>query len=1091
MAIIDEYRKSLQYHLTHRFILFYLNKFCDYFELEELSMETKDKLVRVLKCINYLMKLVLTSLKNFKVKLSKVADEETRFVQNELTMINVKLTHLAKKTDSEKSPFKTLKATFFDTMTTDFFDVCLEIFTEKRFSKQLAKYLSALPDEDVQRKLNLIESIVRSKGFESGEIRGNLLPSIVEFMEGYSECFLDKKTISIVNKMIQTLKSQCDMENRSRVSISDDSSGVDSDMLSQVEDLDEVIPIPLVHIGKSIESVCELLGLIGLLKGAFETSLMRTEELEAEYAAVRERIEQEETNTASPINEQTKRKNLLLTIKHESDINNSKRVSCDIILTIINLFDLFTYKDILSNVLSKLEESAQCAEMETIEQFTDLIGIILSKKNALPKNWIQMNIYQYGRVTDVILLCCLRMKKYLSLLEGSSITKISSFSLALPPNQDINRLLKTSFTNKLLGDYNIPRIIRIWQQLVRQLFDAIFSFEPEKMPSYDRKQFLNNNDARSNTIYYFYETIWTNAPFQLQETFVPEMIDKIIKLFKLGLHHVTIVAKNLFYDMLKIEYKSRRSLSLSEAATERCFIEIAGFDERIKQTFISALEAKLNSYNDVRLLSTVEEDFPKHVQLFIEALHHLMAQINEIEKANNNDPNTMTFQSQEKSFKNALKSFKKNNNMQLYYKYLHLLANMQKSRKRFVEAGLAIMKHASKLDLNSKTILPFFSDRYPEESECKRKANLYHEIIELFEKGKDWERAIALNEELREYYKKNMQYSELSQLHSEEGKLYKKIVTNIREYNKYYLVGFYGKSLANMNYIFNAHHQKLADFVNFIKLKFKGAIIKREIPSAFDESKFKTSEQQIIFLTPLEPSSTEEMNAFVENKTDSFGLLDPSVSPKISEYYRSHNINVFKRIKVKKEEKLKISTPTMEESKPVIEQPRAINLEDSEGTINFFTVKNAFPNIYTIQQITDRKHLKLNTLQVAIYYLGQRIEMLQELVISHKLNEPNLLTASLDSELTGLIDPRIHGGIYQDVEKYLSPDAIASISEENTNLVDMYKTRLATLAQLLKEGLVQRRKHVSKQNLQMSVYLEKKFKTDLIPLLQKYNITLQ
>ena len=164
-------------------------------------------------------------------------------------------------------------------------------------------------------------------------------------------------------------------------------------------------------------------------------------------------------------------------------------------------------------------------------------------------------------------------------------------------------------------------------------------------------------------------------------------------------------------------------------------------------------------------------------------------------------------------------------------------------------------------------------------------------------------------------------------------------------------------------------------------------------------------------------------------------------------------------------------------------------MEDQDGSIYFFTIKKPFPNMYTIQEVREKRLFKLNSLEVAIYYLEQRIHALQELVISHKLNESNLLTASLDSELTGLIDPRIHGGIYKDIEKYLSPEALSSLNEENQLLTELYKTRLSQLAYQLREGLTQRRKHVSKQNLQMSVYLEKKFKNDLIPLFEKHSIS--
>jgi hypothetical protein len=42
----------------------------------------------------------------------------------------------------------------------------------------------------------------------------------------------------------------------------------------------------------------------------------------------------------------------------------------------------------------------------------------------------------------------------------------------------------------------------------------------------------------------------------------------------------------------------------------------------------------------------------------------------------------------------ALQSFKKNNNMLLYYKYVHMLSDMQFVRGRYIESALAIDLHA-------------------------------------------------------------------------------------------------------------------------------------------------------------------------------------------------------------------------------------------------------------------------------------------------------------------------------------------------------------------------------------------------------------
>ncbi|KAG2387911.1 hypothetical protein C9374_000761 [Naegleria lovaniensis] len=1103
-SVVDDYSKSFPYHSSHRFILHYLNKYFDLFKAEDMTIGTKEKLVRALVSFGFFVKIIEKSLSSCKTKLYDFYQEELTFVQNELTVLYTKLKILSQKSDATHTTFKNIKSAFFESLNPSYYDTLLSIFNEETISRQIESLMISLPEEEVHRKLTHIDTVVSSNVFEMHTVNSYLLPKFVDVMENFGECFLEKKSISIMNKLIQCLKKKLS-PNKPKLtpgmtkSCSTDSLEERRAPVLSIEDAEGLVIAENDTCTYCVSCLKELLGLIGLLKEAFETSLERTEELEAEYAAARERIEQEGTsgtNNSQSANHSSRQSASDLMSKYESDINQSKRVSCDVVITIINFLDVLTYKDVLDCLLSMLSEYSSCAELDTIELILDLISMLLSKKNPLPKNWTQMNIYQYGTISTIILMSAMKVKKYMVLLEGPSITTISTFSGSFSREAVI--------LNKPIVDVNVNRITKVSQLLIKYLFDTVFSFEPEKMRTFDRKQFLSQHDQRAKILTVFYEDIWSFCPLQLQESCSLELVDKSIKLFKINVSEVIDVAKNLFFDLLKIEYESRHSVSFCEAASERFFSEVTGL-EGVRHMLINCIESKLHKYKQLsqELSSSVEEQvndqFPVHVEQLLNSLHHLLSQIREIEAASTNDPNTMNFQSQENSFKNALKSFKKNNNMQLYFKYLHLLASMQKSRKRYIEAGLALYVHASKLDLNSQNELPYFSDTYPEELERKRKVKLYMEIIDLFEKGKDWERAIQLNEELREHYKKNMNYLELSSIHLEESKLYKKIISSIREYNKYYFVGFYGKALSNTNYIFNAHHQKLADFVNFIKMKFKGAVIKREIPTSFDETKFRTSEQQVIFLAPLEPSCMNEMESYSSERNfekNCFQLLDSKISPKIQQYHKSHNVNIFKRVKVKREEKKEENHTSAETSLTPQQSSEAktcisINLEDADGTISFFTIKHPFPNMYTIQEVLEKKVIKLNTLEVAIYYLEQKIHFLQELVISHKLNESNLLTASLDSELTGLIDPRIHGGIYVEVEKYLSPTALETLYEENKYLIAIYKERLSQLAELLKEGLVQRRKHVSKQNLQMSVYLEKKFKNDLIPLLESYNIRIR
>jgi dedicator of cytokinesis protein 1 len=66
--------------------------------------------------------------------------------------------------------------------------------------------------------------------------------------------------------------------------------------------------------------------------------------------------------------------------------------------------------------------------------------------------------------------------------------------------------------------------------------------------------------------------------------------------------------------------------------------------------------------------------------------------------------------------------------------------------------------------------------------------------IELFDKGKMWERGTMLIKELREDYQyQTFEYDKLTQLLDLHAELVKKILAEQRFFAEYYRVGYYGK----------------------------------------------------------------------------------------------------------------------------------------------------------------------------------------------------------------------------------------------------------------------------------------------------------
>lgn len=85
-------------------------------------------------------------------------------------------------------------------------------------------------------------------------------------------------------------------------------------------------------------------------------------------------------------------------------------------------------------------------------------------------------------------------------------------------------------------------------------------------------------------------------------------------------------------------------------------------------------------------------------------------------------------------------------------KYVHKLSNQHLSSSNFIEAGLTILLHADLLNWSDETVDELPEVGYPSELQRERKERLYKLSVDYLDKGKAWEKAIQLLEQLRKLY---------------------------------------------------------------------------------------------------------------------------------------------------------------------------------------------------------------------------------------------------------------------------------------------------------------------------------------------------
>ena len=127
----------------------------------------------------------------------------------------------------------------------------------------------------------------------------------------------------------------------------------------------------------------------------------------------------------------------------------------------------------------------------------------------------------------------------------------------------------------------------------------------------------------------------------------------------------------------------------------------------------------------------------------------------------------------------------------IFIRYIVRLHDYHLASSNFTEAGLTLKLHADLYDWQTAAFLePMPEFDLPRQSEFARKETLYLQILELLNKGRAWETAIALCKELQlQYELHTFSYQRLSELLAHQATLYGNIVTETRQFPSYFRVG--------------------------------------------------------------------------------------------------------------------------------------------------------------------------------------------------------------------------------------------------------------------------------------------------------------
>ena len=325
----------------------------------------------------------------------------------------------------------------------------------------------------------------------------------------------------------------------------------------------------------------------------------------------------------------------------------------------------------------------------------------------------------------------------------------------------------------------------------------------------------------------------------------------------------------------------------------------------------------------------------------------------------------------------------------LYAKYLRELADLHQKCQNYTEAGFSLLRYAEKLEWSHQQLIHSWGDEYQHcQNELELKEQLYKEIIDLFDKGKMWEKALQICEELSSQYKNELfDYGKLSKSYKQMGTFYEKIMnTNeVKRMPEYFRVVFVGKGfppfLQNKTYIFRGKGcDNLMEFKAKILEMFPNAEPMKTLdPPTQEEREGLEKKIQICKVDPI----MDEEKAIWKGKSQ-------VLAPQILKYYKMNDVKRFKY------------------DKPNQRGPKKSDNEHKTLWIKrtIWETRDTFPTILECLPVIDEQHIELSPVEVATTFMQKSNEGLKMIIQGFDESKNGGVPPDFN-QLSGLLDGQI------------------------------------------------------------------------------------
>ncbi|KAI0913528.1 SH3 domain-containing protein [Ustulina deusta] len=295
----------------------------------------------------------------------------------------------------------------------------------------------------------------------------------------------------------------------------------------------------------------------------------------------------------------------------------------------------------------------------------------------------------------------------------------------------------------------------------------------------------------------------------------------------------------------------------------------------------------------------------------------------------------------------------------IFIRYVHQLATLQRGTGNHTEAGMALRLHADLYDWDPATVTPALSEpNFPEQSHFERKEHIFFEMIKHFEDGEAWSSALAAYRELRTQYESNIfDFAKLARTERAIATIYDTLAKGNKLIPKYFKVVFKGLGFP-------------------INIRDKAYVYEgspRERTTAFTD-RMQEQYQAAQILT----------NGDVDSEVEGQYLIVSAVSP-----HRELQHQVFQRARVAHPIRDFLLSSNPQTFSVSSKRNTSGPVEEHYAEKIIYTTSEAFPSILRRSEIIEVSHIKLNAKETGLERIVRKTQEMTAVERQLAENEDN------------------------------------------------------------------------------------------------------